>query len=117
VVGFIVVIPNLNQVTADLQGRLLPFNWLKLLYRIQFTSIGSVRVPLMGIRKQFQNTRTGAAIAFSMIDRCRQACLAKGVTHCEMSWILETNTAMRGILEASGSELDKTYRIYSKMLT
>jgi hypothetical protein len=117
VVGFIVVIPNLNQVTADLQGRLLPFNWLKLLYRIQFTSIGSVRVPLMGIRKQFQNTRTGAAIAFSMIDRCRQACLAKGVTHCEMSWILETNTAMRGILEASGSGLDKTYRIYSKMLT
>ena len=117
VVGFIVVIPNLNEVTRDLKGHLLPFNWLKLLYRIQFTSISSVRVPLMGIRKQFQNTRTGAAIAFSMIDRCRQACLAKGVTHCEMSWILESNTAMRGILEASGSQLDKTYRIYSQPLT
>ena len=116
VVGFIVVIPNLNEITRDLQGRLLPFGWLKLLYRIQFTPTGSVRVPLMGIRKQFQNTRTGAAIAFSMIDRCRQACLAKGVTHCEMSWILESNTAMRGILEASGSQLDKTYRIYSKTL-
>lgn len=116
VVGFIVVIPNLNEVTRDLQGRLLPFGWLKLLYRIRFTTIKSVRVPLMGIRKQFQNTRTGAAIAFSMIDRCRQTCLAKGVTRCEMSWILESNTAMRGILEASGSQLDKTYRIYSKIL-
>jgi len=116
VVGFIVVIPNLNEVTRDLNGRLMPFGWLKLIYRIQFRSTGSVRVPLMGIRKQYQSTRTGAAIAFSMIDRCRQACLSKGVTHCEMSWILESNTAMRGILEASGSRLDKTYRIYSKAL-
>lgn len=116
VVGFIVVIPNLNEVTQDLKGRLLPFGWLKLLYRLRFTPTGSVRVPLMGIRKRFQNTRTGAAIAFSMIDRCRKTCLTKGVTHCEMSWILESNTAMRGILDASGSQLDKTYRIYSKML-
>ncbi|HBJ36839.1 MAG TPA: N-acetyltransferase [Planctomycetaceae bacterium] len=116
VVGFIVVIPNLNELTRDLKGRLMPLGWLKLLYRIQFTTTGSVRVPLMGIRKQFQNTRTGAAIAFSMIDRCRQACLAKGVKHCEMSWILESNTAMRGILEASGSQIYKTYRIYSKAL-
>ncbi len=116
IVGFIVVIPNLNEITADLNGSLFPFGWMRLLSRLKRGECGSVRVPLMGIRKQYQNSRTGAAIALSMIDRCRQTQVAKGVTFCEMSWILETNTAMRSILEASGSAKDKTYRLYQKQL-
>ena len=114
--GFIVVIPNLNELIADFGGKVFPINWLKLLYRIKSDKCTSVRVPLMGISRKFQNTRTGAAIAFSMIDRCRNASVATGAIHCEMSWILETNTAMRSILDASGSTLDKTYRLYSKPL-
>jgi hypothetical protein len=70
----------------------------------------------MGIRPKYQSSRTGAAIALSMIDKCRQTQVASGVTNCEMSWILETNTAMRSILEASGSTMDKIYRIYAKSL-
>lgn len=112
--GFIVAIPNLNELTADFRGRLFPVNWLKLLHRIKSDRCTSVRVPLMGIARKYQSTRTGAAIAFSMIDRCRAANVAKGVTHCEMSWILESNTAMRSILDVAGSTLDKTYRLYSK---
>lgn len=117
VVGFIVVIPNLNELTRDLNGRLFPFGWLRLLYRLKFSQCHGVRIPLMGIANRYQNTRTGAAIVFAMIDRCRQSNLVKGVTHCEFSWILENNTSMRGILDASGAKLDKTYRIYSKALS
>lgn len=116
VVGFSVVIPNLNEMTRDLDGKLFPFGWLRLLYRIKFLQCRTVRVPLMGIRKKYQSTHVGAAIAFAMIDRCREVNVAKGVTHCEMSWILESNSSMRGILDAYGSKLDKTYRIYSKTL-
>lgn len=116
IAGFIVVIPNLNEITAQLNGRLFPFGWMKLFYGIKSGKCTSVRVPLMGIAKQFQNSRTGASIALSMIDRCRQTQVAKGVKMCEMSWILETNTAMRSILEASGSAIDKTYRLYEKEL-
>lgn len=116
VAGFIVVIPNLNEITASMNGRLFPLGWMKLLYGIKTNKCRSVRVPLMGIAKQFQNSRTGASIALSMIDRCRKASVAKGVKMCEMSWILETNTAMRSILEASGSAIDKTYRLYEKGL-
>jgi len=114
--GFIVVLPNIHEFTADLGGRLFPSGWLRLLWRIKFTKYRSVRVPLMGIRKQFQNKRIGAAIAFSMIDHCRTHFVARGVSDCEMSWILEDNMAMRGILEASGSVVDKTYRLYEKPL-
>ncbi|TWT93030.1 N-acetyltransferase [Neorhodopirellula pilleata] len=114
--GFIVVIPNLNELTADFDGKLFPINWMKLMYRLQRRQCTSVRVPLMGIARKYQSTRTGAAIAFSMIDRCRRASVEKGAIHCEMSWILESNQAMRSILDASGSVLDKTYRLFSKAI-
>jgi hypothetical protein len=117
VAGFIVIIPNLNEIIRDLNGKLFPLGWLKLLYRLKFSKCSSVRMPLMGVRKDLHNTSTGAAIVFQMIDRCREMNLPKGVKHCEFSWILETNTAMRDILCAWGTELDKTYRIYSKPLS
>ncbi|MCO8124468.1 hypothetical protein NHH03_22200 [Stieleria sp. TO1_6] len=115
--GFIVAIPNLNELTADLDGKLFPLNWLRLLYRLKFGSCRSVRVPLMGIRKQYQSTRTGAALALSLIERCRQSNVKKGVRFSELSWILESNTAMRGILDAMESPITKTYRMYSKPLS
>jgi hypothetical protein len=114
--GFIVVLPNLNELIADLDGRLAPTGWLRLLWRLKFAPCVSVRVPLMGIIKRHQKTRMGASIAMLMIDRCREMFVPKGVTHCEMSWILENNAPMRAILKASGSVQDKTYRIYSKPL-
>jgi len=114
--GFIVVIPNLNELTADFDGKLFPINWIKLMCRLQRRQCKSVRVPLMGIARKYQNTRTGAVIAFSMIERCRRASVDKGAIHCEMSWILESNQAMRSILDASGSVLDKTYRLFSKSI-
>jgi GNAT superfamily N-acetyltransferase len=114
--GFMVVLPNLNELIRDLDGKLFPIGWLRLLWRLKFGPCHSVRVPLMGVHKQHQKTRLGAAIALSMIDRCRRDFLLKGVTHCEMSWILETNTSMRSILDAAGCERDKCYRFYSKRL-
>jgi hypothetical protein len=114
--GCMIVLPNLNEFIGDLNGRLLPIGWLKLLWRLRFTSFRSIRVPLMGIRKRFQNSRIGASIALSMIDQCRSKYLPRGVTDCEMSWILESNAPMRGILDAAGCEAYKRYRIFGKSL-
>jgi hypothetical protein len=114
--GFAVMLPNLNEVTRDLDGKLFPTGWLRLLWHMKFPRYRSVRVALLGLRKRYHRSHTGAAIAFLMIDRLRQISLPKGVTHCEMSWILEDNMPMRGILDALGSKQDKTYRVYSKRL-
>ena len=116
VAGMIMTLPDANQWTHDLGGRLTPTNCIKLLSRLWRGRSTAVRVPLMGIRKSLQSTRLGALVALAMIDQSRTACLRKGVRHCEMSWILDNNTAMRGILEASGSQLDKTYRLYRQTL-
>ena len=82
--GFMVVLPNLNEVITDLNGRLFPFGWLKLLWRLRFAQFDSLRIPLMGIRKQHQGTRVGASVAISMIDSCRKTLLRQGAQRCEM---------------------------------
>ena len=112
--GFIVVLPNVNEYLRDLDGRLLPMGWLRLLMRLKFSTCETVRVPLMGVRKKFQRKRVGAAVALALIDTLRKEYMHAGATYCEMSWILETNSPMRGILESAGCERDKIYRVFSK---
>lgn len=114
--GFIVVLPNLNEAIRDLGGRLLPFGWAKLLWRLKVRGVRSFRVPLMGVRRRYAGTMRGTAAPFHLINAARSEALRLGYTSMEMSWILEDNTAMRAILEAVGAHRYKTYRIYEKTL-
>ena len=112
--AFIVAMPNVNEVAARMNGRLLPFGWLRLLWGLKVRHPRSARVPLMGVRQKFQNSRMGPGLAFMVIDAVRKGMCAQGVREVEMSWILEENAGMRGIIELIGGELYKRYRIYEK---
>ena len=115
-VAMIVALPDINQASRDLNGRLLPFGWLKLLWRLKISFPTQARVPLMGVRKEFHNTRMGPGLAFMVIDSVRVALRRKGVNSLEMSWILENNAAMRNIIENIGGVAYKHYNIYEKAL-
>lgn len=114
--GFMVVLPNINEFLGDLDGRLFPTGWLRLLCRIKWAHFDTVRVPLLGIRKQHQSNSTGAALTMLLIARCREIFLSQGVTHCEMSWVLENNGPMQAVLGMADMPADKTYRVYAKSL-
>ena len=115
-VAMIVAMPNINEAIDDLDGHLLPFGWLKLLWRLKVRHPQSARVALMGVRRKFQNTRLGAALAFRVIDAVRWGMVKKGIRKVEMSWILEDNAGMRNIIETIGGRLTKRYRVYEKSL-
>jgi len=115
-VAFIVLLPNLNEIIGDLNGRLLPFGWLKLLWRLKVKFPTTSRTPLMGVRKKFHDTRLGAALAFMVIDATRKPALNKGLVTAELSWILETNKGMCSIIESMGGVINKRYRMYEKQL-
>lgn len=114
--AFMIGIPNLNEVFAELNGRLFPFGWFKLINRIRSRQIRTARVPLMGVRKQYHTTPIGVALACLVIDAPRKAALARGFKDVELSWILEDNVAMRSILDSIGCKQYKRYRIYQKLL-
>ena len=115
-VAFIVALPNLNEAARDLNGKLLPFGWLKLLWRLKVRHPSTARVPLMGVRQAFQHSRLGPTLAFMVIDALRKGLHARGVKDVEMSWILESNDGMRNIIETIGGAAYKTYRVYEKAL-
>lgn len=112
-----VTLPDLNEWIKDLNGRLLPFGWAKLAWRLMMKPPHSVRMPLMGVRRQYHGTKLGSALAIAVIDTLRSYHLAQGSKRAELSWILENNLAMRHIIEALGGTAYKTYRIYEKNLT
>lgn len=114
--GFMVLLPNINEAIRDLKGRLLPFGWAKLIWRLKVKGVHGARVPLMGIKRKLQSTAIGAAIPLYLIGKLREAGLARGFRWIELSWILEENTAMRHICEALCGPPYKTYRIYGKEL-
>jgi len=115
--AFLVMLPNLNEAAADLNGRLLPFGWVKLLWRLKVRFPHSGRIALMGVRQKYQNTLLGPALAFLTIQAIYEPTQTYGVKKVEMSWILEDNHAMRNIIEKVGGYVTKRYRMYSKSLS
>lgn len=114
--AMMVVFPNLNEAVRDLNGRLLPLGWLKLLWRLKVSGVKTGRVPLMGVRRRFQGSRLGATLALMMITSLQSSARRRGMEEVEMSWILESNMGMRNIIEALGGKPYKRYRIFQKDL-
>lgn len=114
--GFIVGMPNINEAIADLNGSLFPFGWAKLLWRLKVSGVRTARVPLMGICKEHQFSRIGPVIALLLIEALREPFARRHIEAVEMSWILESNTGMRTILEKIGGKPYKRYRLYEKAL-
>lgn len=115
-VAMILALPNLNEAVADMGGRLFPFNWIKLLWRLKRRKVKSGRVALMGVRMALRNSPLGAALAMMVIDKLRENGLALGYDYAELGWILETNAVTRHIIAQAGGREYKTYRLYSKPL-
>ncbi|MFZ5652857.1 MAG: N-acetyltransferase [Pseudomonadota bacterium] len=114
--AFIVALPNVNEAARDLGGRLLPWGWAKLLWRLKVRGVRSARVPLMGVRREYQQSRLGPTLAFLVIDAVRGGLIRRGIETVEMGWILEGNSGMRNIIESIGGTLYKRYHVYQKEL-
>jgi hypothetical protein len=114
--GFITMLPDINLAIADLNGRLLPFGWAKVLWRLKVKFPKACRIPLMGVRKKYQNTIFGPTMAYMLVDSVMTPGLSRGGERVEMSWILESNKPTRNIIEKFGGKITKRYRMYEKEL-
>jgi hypothetical protein len=115
-VAMTVTLPNLNAAISDLDGRLLPFGWAKLLWRLKVEGVKSWRMPLMGLRRAWHGTVKGSAAALGVIEAVRAYHASRGVREGELGWVLEDNEAIQRIIRAVGGVPYKTYRVYEKAL-
>ena len=116
-VAFMITIPDMNEMIRDLDGKLFPFGFVKLLWRLHKVSTKRVRVPLMGVRKSMQGGRMASQLAFMLIEFTRRVCVDKyGINVGEFGWVLEDNQGMMSIAQLPGADINHTYRIYEKPL-
>jgi hypothetical protein len=113
-VGFMITLPDLNEMIADLNGRLFPFGWIKLLWRLHKKRTKRVRVPIMGIRKSMQTSKQGALMVLMMIEHLRRQVMSDGGIRSECGWILDDNEGMNNIMASIDSKIYKTYRIFAR---
>tara|TARA_R110000772_G_scaffold12128_5_gene37335 strand:- start:1679 stop:2833 length:1155 start_codon:yes stop_codon:yes gene_type:complete len=116
-VAFMMTLPDLNDRTKGMKGSLFPFNWIKLLWWLKFPKSPTMRVPLMGVVKEFQNSRIASQMAFMMVEYSRREAVAKyGATRGELGWVLDDNQGMVAIAEAIESKVNRIYTLYEKTI-
>jgi hypothetical protein len=116
-VAFMITIPDINELTKDLNGELFPFNFVKLLWRLRNPRTRRARVPLMGVARKLHHSRMATTLAFMMIEYSRRDAVKKfGIETGEFGWILEDNKGMLSIAELPGAHVNHRYRIYEKAL-
>ena len=110
VVGMAMTFPDINQVLARMNGKLLPLGWWYFLNKGKLTD--RVRVGFLGVKPSYQHTGVAARLYQLHFDAAEERPQDGG----EMGWILETNTAMNRAMEAMGGRVVKRYRVYEREL-
>jgi len=110
--GFILTLPDLNQVFAQIpNGTLSPMAIFKIL--TAKSRITRTRVITMGIKKEFR--KMGLE---TLLYKHNHTAIKKNskIKNIEMSWILETNLEMKKPLIRMAGEAYKRYRIFERAL-
>ena len=117
-VAFMMTLPDLNGPLKKIGGKLLPFGWFHLLNWLRRPRNASMRVPLMGVRKDLQSSRLASQLAFMMIEYIRRDAIARfGTVRAEIGWVLDDNQGMNAIAEAIDAKVNREYTVYEKSLT
>ena len=110
ILGAALTLPDINQVTKKMNGRLLPFGWLRFL--LGKGRIDRVRVFALGVKPEYQHTGIAARFYVRHIETAAEV----GVSGGEEGWILEVNEPMNRAMEGMGGTIVKRYRLYEKTI-
>jgi GNAT superfamily N-acetyltransferase len=111
VVGAALTLPDINQVLRKMNGRLLPFGWLRFLTGRR--AVDRVRVFALGVKPAYQHMGVAAALYVEHIEVAARTRQKWG----EMGWILEVNEAMNRAMAGMGGTVVKRYRLYELPLS
>jgi GNAT superfamily N-acetyltransferase len=111
VAGFLLAVPDANEIIQPLRGRMLSPGLLKALpYLVGWRETRLFRVIALGTRREFRGRGIESVMFAETLRKARQL----GFVGCEGSWILEDNVPVRRLLEAFSAVPYKTYRVYAR---
>jgi GNAT superfamily N-acetyltransferase len=110
VVGSTFGLLDYNPRIKQMDGRLFPFGFLKLLRRRR--ELKRIRLLSTNVLPEFQRWGVGLVLVNAIVPKV----LDWGIEEGEFSWVLESNHLSRKTLERGGAIRAKTYRIYDREL-
>lgn len=114
--AFVLTIPNIFEITADLGPNPGAIGWSRLLFRIWRQRYSCFRLTLLGITAKYQNSILGSVISTVAFEEVRQRMRTRGAEELVAGWILEQNQAVKRPLESLGFRHTTTYKVYEKAL-
>jgi len=115
--GMCIALPNLNEAIHDLKGKLFPFGFAKLLWRVKVKNPKTARLMLLGIRRELRGVKKYGALSMAMYVEIAKRGTAKGYEWGELSWTLEDNHPVNLGIKAMGAKVYKKYRVFEGALT
>jgi len=111
VAGFILALPNLNEVISRLKnGKLGPFKLIKFLYYKR--KIKHLKVMIAAIKKKYKHMGLGSLLYAEMAQRVYEY----GYDGTELSWVAYDNHKMLKAIKDMGGEQTKTYALFSRKI-
>ncbi|MEJ2494107.1 MAG: hypothetical protein P8Y79_07240 [Ignavibacteriaceae bacterium] len=104
--GAALVMQDYNQIFKEMNGKLFPFNFLKL-YTMK-KKITWARILTLGIIPEFQKKGLDTVLYWEVVERASKL----GIKQGEASWVLEDNEMMNRGLKLMNAHPYKKYRIW-----
>ncbi len=111
-----VCLPNLNEAARDLKGKLFPFGFVKLLYRLKVKQPKSARLVLLGIRNELRGKKRYGALSTAVYAELARRGIEKGYEWAELGWTLEDNSPINLGIKSMRGKVYKRYRLYERSL-
>jgi GNAT superfamily N-acetyltransferase len=105
-IAFALVMLDYNELIKDFNGKLFPFNVIKLF--TQRKKITWARIITLGIIPEYQRRGIDALLYYEIVKRAEKLGIMRG----EASWILEDNEMMNRGAKVMNGEIYKKYRVY-----
>lgn len=106
-VGFAIAIPDINVLLKGLNGRLLPFGWLKLLRGIP--RLTQYRMFALGVVPAYQGKGIDSLLYRALYDSIYSKDMKM-----EINYVLEDNDPMNNAIIKLGAKPYRRYRVYEK---
>jgi hypothetical protein len=110
-------LPNVNELIADLDGKLGPLGIAKVLWRLKVRGPKSGRLFILGIKKKWRGIRKYAGLSAYLYVKMNHAAHYLGMTRAELSWTVEDNAPINSGIKLMGGKIYKIYRLYERALT
>lgn len=104
-IGFAIAIPDVNQILKDMHGRLLPFGWLKMLWKLP--RLTQYRMFALGVIPEYHGMGIDSLIYRALYESCYTPDI-----RMEINYVLEDNYPMNNAILKLGAKLLRRYRVY-----